>query len=158
MISIEYYTELLNHVSETQKVLARPKYTAKIYDQKTKKPSYRYIFLVHGLPNFWTRDLATLENTQFVVSPYSVQITQSESIGGRTNIKYRNHGSSPSYSPTYRGKSTSCNTRSFPAQSYWTIKLLRIISANQIWPEVNVLCRRCISCLFAGAYVVPIIA
>ena len=104
------------HVSKNWEVLVLRKYTE--YNLESKKPSYRYIFPVHGLPNFWTRDLATLENTQFVVSPYSVQSTQSESIGGRTNIKYRNHGSSPSYSPTYRGKSTSCNTRSFPAQSY----------------------------------------
>ena len=30
---------------------------------KSKTPSYRYIFVVQGLPSFLTRDLATLNNT-----------------------------------------------------------------------------------------------
>ena len=39
--------------------------TAKInrFQSKSKQPSYRYIFVVQGLPNFLTRDLVTLNNT-----------------------------------------------------------------------------------------------
>ena len=58
VVSIEYYSELLNHVSENWEVLARQKYTD-ILDFNYN----RYIFAVPGLPSFLTRDFVTLNNT-----------------------------------------------------------------------------------------------
>ena len=37
---------------------------------KTKQPSYRYILVAQGLPNFLTRDLVTLNNTRY----YTVRV------------------------------------------------------------------------------------
>ena len=60
VVSIEYYSELLNHVTENWEIHARQKYT----DNLAFCVNYnRYIFAVPGLPNFLTRDLLTLNNT-----------------------------------------------------------------------------------------------
>ena len=59
VISIEYYSELLNHFSENWEVLALRKYTD--YSSNRKK-SYWYIFVASGLLNFLIRGLVTLNN------------------------------------------------------------------------------------------------
>ena len=62
VISIEYYSELLNNVSENWEVLARRKYT----DYNSNRKIYWYIFVVQGLPNFLTRNIVTLNNTPLI--------------------------------------------------------------------------------------------
>ena len=57
VISVEYYSELLNHVSKNWEVLARRIYTDNL------DLSIWYIFVAQGPPNFLTRDLATLNKT-----------------------------------------------------------------------------------------------
>ena len=60
VISIEYYSELLNHVSKNWEVLAQRKYT----DNGVFDLNYNwYIFVSQELPNFLSRDLVTLNNT-----------------------------------------------------------------------------------------------
>ena len=61
VISVEYYSELLNHVSKKWGVLAWQKYTDNLafFDLNYN----RYIFAVPGIPNFLTRDFVTLNNT-----------------------------------------------------------------------------------------------
>ena len=59
VISVECYSELLYHVSNNWEVLTWWKCT----DYNENRKSYRYSFIVQGLPNVLTRDLVTLNNT-----------------------------------------------------------------------------------------------
>ena len=61
MILIEYYSELLNHVSAILNVLARLKYTDNLAFFYLNYS--RHIFAVPGLPIFLTRDFETLNIT-----------------------------------------------------------------------------------------------
>ena len=59
--TIEYYSQLLNHVSKIGKFLHEQ-------NIQSKDPSYLYIFVAQGLSNFLTRDLVTLNNTLLISS------------------------------------------------------------------------------------------
>ena len=62
------------HVSKNWEVLVLRKYTE--YNLESKKPSYRYIFVVQELPNSLTRDLATPISTLSIAhSPRPRQLT-----------------------------------------------------------------------------------
>ena len=71
-------SELLNRMSKNWDVLARREYT-------DYNPSYRYIFIVQGLPNFPTLDLVTPNNTLSIT--HSPRLLASEYIRNAENIE-----------------------------------------------------------------------
>ena len=82
--SIEYYSEFLNHVS-------------KIFEKYTDNLDIwiliiRYIFALSGFPNFLTRDLVTMNNTQSIShSPRSLgagPIRNTETMRSLLNKQY----------------------------------------------------------------------